>query len=84
MNLLRLAVPFFALALGGCSKVSVENYDKLKVGMTYSEVKQHIGEPSKCDEVVGVRNCLWGDEAKHIKVSLAADRAVVFSAKGLK
>jgi hypothetical protein len=52
--------------------------------MTFAEVKQIIGDPAKCDEVVGVRNCVWGDDRRNVKVSFAADRVVLLSATGLK
>ena len=84
MNRVRYAL-FAALALvAGCSKLTLENYDRIKVGMSYAEVKQILGDPAKCDEVLGVRNCLWGDDARQITVSFAADRVAVHSAKGLK
>jgi hypothetical protein len=84
MNGVRYAL-IAALALGaGCSKLTLENYDRIKIGMSYAEVKQILGEPAKCDEVVGVRNCIWGDDARQVTVSLAADRVMVHTAKGLK
>ena len=70
--------------VAACSKVNVENYDRLKAGMTFAEVKQLLGEPTKCDEVIGVRSCEWGDATRQITVNLAADHVVLFSAKGLK
>lgn len=74
-----------ALALvAACSKLTVGNYDRLKVGMTYAEVKQILGDPAKCDEVVGVRNCVWGDDARNVKASFAADRVLLLSATGIK
>jgi hypothetical protein len=34
-----LAISIFSiLAFVGCSKVSIENYDKIKIGMSYEEV----------------------------------------------
>jgi len=68
----------------GCSKLTLENYDQIKVGMSYAEVKQILGDPVKCDEVLGIRSCIWADDARQVNVNLAADRVVVYSAKGLK
>jgi hypothetical protein len=72
------------LLVAACSKLTVENYDRLKAGLTFAEVKQLLGEPTRCDEAVGLRKCVWGDDARHITVSFAADRVVVFAGKGLK
>jgi hypothetical protein len=70
--------------LAACSKITVENYDRLKAGMTFAEVKQLLGEPAKCDEAVGLRKCVWGDDARHITVSFVGDRVAVFAGKGIK
>ena len=67
-----------------CSKVTMENYDRLKVGMTFSEVKQMLGDPAKCDEVIGVRSCEWGEASRQIKINFVGDRLVLHSATGLK
>ncbi len=81
--------PSFALMLlwvllAACSKVTMENYDRLKVGMTFSEVKQLLGDPAKCDEVIGVRSCEWGEASRQIKINFVGDRLVLHSATGLK
>lgn len=68
----------------GCSKVSKENYDKLKVGMAYDEVVSIIGSPDSCSETFGTKTCLWGSEKKRIKASFIGSKAVAFSSKGLR
>jgi outer membrane protein assembly factor BamE (lipoprotein component of BamABCDE complex) len=68
----------------GCSKVSKENYDRLKVGMAYEEVVNIIGSPDSCAETFGTKTCLWGSEKKRIKVSFIGSKAVAFSSKGLR
>jgi len=73
-----------ALLLSACSKVSVENYDKLKTGMPYTEVKQLLGAPTQCGEVLSVKHCVWGDDKRHIDVSFVGDQAVVFTAENLR
>jgi hypothetical protein len=67
----------------GCSKVSKENYDKLKVGMGYEEVINILGSPGSCSETLGTKSCVWGDEKRQIKVSFVVSKAVAFSNKGL-
>lgn len=84
MKFLSYALMIALMMVSACSKVNIENYDRLKVGMSYSEVKQLLGEPSKCDEVIGIRTCVWGDATSQITVNLAGDQVVIFSAKGVK
>jgi hypothetical protein len=72
------------LAMLGCSRVTLENYSKITVGMNYDEVTQLIGPPDECDDVMGVRNCLWGDEKRSIKVSFVGGQVLLFSSSNLK
>lgn len=73
-----------ALALLGCSKLTLENYSKLEAGMSYDEVTTLIGQPEQCDDVLGVRNCRWGDEARSVDVSFVGGKVLLFSASNLK
>lgn len=73
-----------ALGLTACSKVTKENYDQIKMGMNYDEIVTLIGEPASCDDALGVSHCVWGDENSNINVSFVANKATVFTAKGLK
>lgn len=71
-------------ALTGCSKLNQQNYDKLEMGMSRSEVEQILGKAQNCDRSVGVEVCVWGDEqSKHIKVRFMANNAATFSHQGL-
>lgn len=72
------------LMLLGCSKLTLENYSKISVGMRYEEVTALIGTPDKCDDVMGLRNCVWGDEKRSINVTFAGDKVLVFSSTNLK
>jgi hypothetical protein len=72
------------LVLLGCSKLTLENYNKIEPGMSFDEVTQLIGQPEKCDDVMGLRNCSWGDEKRSINVTFAADKALLFSSSNLK
>ena len=78
-----LLVAAATLALVGCGKINKENYDKLSVGMDYSEVTGVIGDPDNCKETLGTKRCTWGDDSKYIKVSFIADKATLFSNEGL-
>ena len=82
MKKMLLLIPVVALA--GCSKVTNENYKKLKLGMSYEEVNTIIGAPDNCFDVIGTKSCIWGKEdSKHIKVSFIGDNAATFSTKDL-
>lgn len=78
------AVFILALLLGACGKLTVENYDKLKVGMPYTEVKQLLGAPNGCSDVLGVKSCTWGDEKRHITVNFIGDQVVIFNAENIR
>jgi len=82
----RMSCVIFALffiSAVGCSRVSKENYDKLKVGMAYEEVINILGSPGSCSETLGTKSCVWGSEKTQIKVSFIASKAIAFSHKGL-
>ena len=73
-----------ALLASGCSRLTVENYDKIRVGMRYDEVKQLLGAPDACSDVLAVKSCTWGDEQRHIKVNFVADQVVLFNSSNLR
>ena len=77
-------VILMVLLIAGCSKLTMKNYSKLKMGMAYNEVVNTIGAPDKCSEVMGMRNCEWGDEKKSIDVTFAGDKALIFTCNGLR
>ncbi|MCG8667834.1 MAG: hypothetical protein MI867_00345 [Pseudomonadales bacterium] len=72
------------LTLAGCSKLTKENYDQLKIGMELTELEDVIGSADKCNETMGAQSCTWGDDSKNIQVKLVAGKAVFFSHKGLE
>jgi hypothetical protein len=80
----RLVVLAACLAAAGCTKLTVENYERLQLGMTYAEAGQVLGEPSKCDDAIGVRHCTWGDDRRQIALSFAGGRLVLRSATGIR
>lgn len=74
-----------SLLLSACGHaVSIENYNKLEIGQSYAEVKQLIGEPARCDEALGVRSCVWGDDQRGISVSFVAGKVLLMSARNLE
>jgi hypothetical protein len=79
--LLFVALCFLTVS---CGNLSQENYDKIKVGMTYQEVEKILGSNPACDSVAGMKSCTWGTAEKHVKVQFVADKVALYSAKGLK
>jgi len=72
------------LGIAGCSKVNKENYDKIKIGISYEEVLGILGKPDTCeDTVLKTKNCIWGSSEKYIKIKLVADTVVWRSCKGI-
>jgi hypothetical protein len=80
-GLLLLSLCFLTIA---CGNLSQENYDKIKVGMSYQEVEKILGSNPTCDSAMGMKTCTWGTADKHVNVSFVADKVAVHSAKGLK
>jgi hypothetical protein len=78
-----VGAPLLLLVLG-CSPLTQENYNKITVGMSYDQVTALIGKPDTCDDVMGVRNCVWGDEKRSVQVGFVADKVLLFSANNLK
>lgn len=79
----RLLMMATALLLSACNALSLANYDKLKIGMSYEQVSEIIGTSERCDEQLGTRTCVWGGDDRQIKVTFVANRATIFSHKGL-
>ena len=80
---LILALTCAALLLG-CSKLTMENYTRLKAGMTYAEVVKLLGKPDSCSEALFVRNCTWGSEKKNVTVNFMNDKVMLYTSKNLK
>jgi len=83
---MRISVTLAVVALlaVGCSKLTAENYAKVKTGMTYSEVTAILGSPASCDEAAGFKSCRWGDDKRHATVRFAADKVILHSAENIR
>lgn len=82
---IRLIIALLLLVmLLGCSKLTMENYAKIKMGMGYSEVVTILGKPDNCSEALFVRNCVWGEEEKNITVNFLGDKVVLFTSKNIR
>ena len=79
----KLLIIAATLSLAACSKVSLENYEKIKVGMDKTEVETILGSADNCVETTLHTNCVWGDEAKNIEITLVSDKVTLYSKHGL-
>lgn len=79
-----LVLPAAFLTLVACSRLSEENYAKLKAGMIYEEVTQIIGRADRCDETLGVKHCVWGNDEHGITAEFVGGKAIVFSSRNLR
>ncbi|MHB1075440.1 hypothetical protein [Thiobacillus sp.] len=84
MKTLTVLLLGLVLTMSGCSKLTLENYNKIAMGMPYDEVVQLIGPPDRCDDVMGVRSCQWGDEKHSVHVNFLAGQVLLFSSSNLK
>lgn len=73
-----------ATLIFGCSRLTQENYDKLKMGMEYKEVVSLLGKPDNCSNTLVAKNCMWGNEQKNITVSFIGDQIILYSSKSIK
>jgi len=82
-KVLITVIIFVSLFIFSCSKVTQENYEKIKLGMPYEEVIDILGKAQECYSSIGMTNCRWESNGKYIKIQFIADKVVLFSAKGL-
>ena len=47
-------------------------------------MKSILGEPARCDDLVGFKSCRWGDESRNITVRFAGDQVVLYSAENVR
>ena len=79
----KLLIIAATLSLAACSKVSLENYEKIEVGMDKAEVEAILGTADNCEEKTLHTNCVWGDESKNIEITLVSDKATIYSKHGI-
>lgn len=70
--------------LAACSKVTAENYARLKAGMSYQEVSGILGNPTTCSDALGFKSCTWGDARSRVTVRFAGDALIMHSAENLR
>lgn len=79
---LLLALP--ATLAAACTRLTAENYAKLRIGMRFDEVKAILGAPDRCSDVLGAKSCVWGDETRNVRVNYIGDQTVLFTAENLR
>lgn len=79
-----IIIILLCLQLTGCSSLTQENYDKIKMGMSFQEVEKILGSAAACDSAMGMKSCTWGSNDKLVKIQFMADKVVIHTAKGLR
>ena len=72
------------LLLVACGRLDMAHYEKIKVGQSYDEVVAILGKPDRCDELLGVRQCQWGNDNRHIRVGFAGSVVLTLVAHNLQ
>jgi hypothetical protein len=73
-----------ALLAAGCSKLTADNYAKVKLGMTYAEASAILGRPDSCSEAIGFKSCRWGDERRYAVVRFAGETVILHQAENIR
>jgi hypothetical protein len=82
--LMLVTLALMVLVGSGCSKLTKQNYDKLKVGMGFKEVVGILGDDAMCVSVTaGTKICYWNDEPKNITVKFVEDKVIFMGNKGI-
>jgi outer membrane protein assembly factor BamE (lipoprotein component of BamABCDE complex) len=83
---MRIALAGVAALLlaAGCSKLTAENYAKVKMGMSYNEVTAILGGPASCDDTAGFKSCRWGDDKRQVTVRFAGDKVILHTAENIR
>lgn len=84
MKMRMLVLLMLVALLLGCSKLTVDNYAKIKTGMPYSEVVSILGKPDSSSEALFVKNCVWGNEQKNITVNFVGDKVMLSTSSNIK
>ncbi|WP_404339832.1 DUF3862 domain-containing protein [Pseudoalteromonas mariniglutinosa] len=78
-----ILVALTTLSLSACSKVNLENYEKIKIGMDKSEVEAILGNADICEEKTLHTNCTWGNKDENIEITLVSNKVSLYSKTGL-
>jgi hypothetical protein len=70
--------------LAACGRLDMAHYEKLKVGQSFDEVVGILGKPDRCDEMLGLRQCQWGNDNRYVRVAFAGNTVLTLVAHNLK
>ncbi len=84
MKIRTLIALVLVTMLIGCTKLTMENYEKIKVGIGYSDVVKILGKPDSCSEALFAKSCVWGNEQKNITVNFLGDKVILPTRKNIK
>jgi len=79
-----IVLVILAALLAACSKLTQENYDRLKMGMGYEEVVSILGKPDSCSDSLVAKSCIWGSEQKNITVNFIGDKTVLYTSRHIR
>jgi outer membrane protein assembly factor BamE (lipoprotein component of BamABCDE complex) len=80
----RIALLSCIFLFAACSKLTADNYARIKSGMEYKEVTNILGTPARCDDVAGFKSCTWGDAKTNVTVRFAGDKVILHSAENIR
>ena len=66
----------FCMTLLACSK--------LNNGMPFNEVTALLGSPTRCDDVMGVKSCRWGDDKRNVTINFVGDQVILHAAENIR
>lgn len=52
--------------------------------MPFNEVTTLIGNPTSCDDVVGVKSCRWVNRESSITINFVGDQVILHSAENIR
>jgi hypothetical protein len=84
MKICMIMLLVMAATLLGCSKLTMDNYSKIKTGIGYGEVVKILGKPDSCSEALFVKSCTWGNEQKNITVNFVGDKVMLSSSRNIR
>lgn len=92
-RVLLFVAPFAAALLVGCaaSRVTLENYERVKEGMSMQDVEQILGKPDKNrgggfsfgDVDASGSNAMWKSGDKRINITFVGGKVLVKAQTGL-
>ena len=82
MRWIILTIALFVFV--GCSNLTKEKYDKIQIGMSYTNVTEILGKATVCDALAGMSDCTWGDEKRYIKIKFISDKVMLMHSQGLE